>query len=37
MKKVNGSQLLKYIKETEFVGILNEKINFDTNGDPPGR
>jgi hypothetical protein len=37
MKKVNGSQLLKFIKETAFVGILNEKIYFDINGDPPGR
>ena len=37
MKKVNGSQLLKHIKETKFVGILNQNIYFDSNGDPPGR
>jgi hypothetical protein len=37
MKKVNGSQLLKNIKESSFKGIENEELYFDQNGDPPGR
>jgi hypothetical protein len=37
MKKVNGSTLLKYIRETEFRGITEEDIYFNANGDPPGR
>lgn len=37
MKKINGSELLKHIRESSFLGITGEKINFDPNGDPPGR
>lgn len=37
MKKLNGSELLKHIKDSKFLGITNEKIYFDPNGDPPGR
>jgi hypothetical protein len=35
--KLNGSLLLKYIKEANFTGITGEQIYFDKNGDPPGR
>ena len=37
MKKVNGSVILKNLREVEFAGITGEIINFDHNGDPPGR
>ena len=37
MKKVNGSELLKNIKESVFYGMTKERIYFDVNGDPPGR
>ena len=37
MKKINGTELLKNIKESNFTGITNETIYFDPNGDPPGK
>ena len=37
MKKLNGSELLKNIQESSFLGITGEHIYFDPNGDPPGR
>jgi hypothetical protein len=37
MKIVNGSELLKDIKESSFKGITDESIYFDASGDPPGR
>lgn len=37
MKNLNGSELLKSIKASQFKGITDESIYFNANGDPPGR
>ena len=37
MKKLNGSELLKNVKESSFLDINLKQLYFDHNGDPPGR
>jgi hypothetical protein len=37
MKKVNGSELHKNIREVTFQDINQKLMMFDQNGDPPGR
>lgn len=37
MKKITGTELFNNIRQSSFTGITGEKINFDFNGDPPGR
>ncbi|RNA13570.1 Metabotropic glutamate receptor 1 [Brachionus plicatilis] len=37
MKKITGNELFTNIRESSFSGITGEKIDFDSNGDPPGR
>jgi Receptor family ligand binding region len=37
MATINGSLLLDYLMEVNFTGVSGHLINFDENGDPPGR
>lgn len=37
MKKITGIDLFNNIRKSSFIGMAGEKINFDSNGDPPGR
>lgn len=36
-KNIKGLDLLKHIRQSSFLGITNEQIYFDANGDPGGR
>lgn len=37
METINGSLLLDYLMDVNFTGVSGHMINFDENGDPPGR
>ena len=37
MRPVNGTLFLEYLKNVSFLSYSNDSINFNSEGDPPGR